>query len=154
MPPASKAIQYAEENLGVHAVYAAVTEARNKLDVVLTELGSERDKLRDLESRLTLSELEVASDERGRHPEMSATAMDKHLKIALSNNDAVRELREQVGRARSDIEGLDYDREICETDIKIGIARMNELAGYLQYLAVVKEVANRRSHEGTVNAVS
>lgn len=142
---ASDAIKYAEGTLGVHSTYEAAQAARNKLDEILTELGDARDTLRDHEFRLTDREMEVASDERGRHPEMSATAMEKHLKIALQNDDAVRELREQVARIRSDIEGLDYDREVAEHDIKIQVARMNELGGYLHYLAVVKDVANRKA---------
>lgn len=142
--PASDAIKYAEGALGVHRVYEKAVESRETLDETLTDLGKARDLLRDHEFRLSDREMEVASDERGRHPEMSATAMEKHLKIALNNDDAVRELREQVARIRSDIEGLDYDREIAETDIRIQVARMNELAGYFQYLAVVKDVAHRK----------
>lgn len=143
MAKASEALNYAEVQLGVHKVYEAALDARSKLDKVLTELGDTRDRLRDHEFRLTDREMEVAADERGRHPEMSATAMEKHLKIALQNDDTVRELREQVSSIRSDIEGLEYDREILETDIKICVARMHELGGYLQYLSIVKDVAHR-----------
>lgn len=138
------AIKYAEDTLGVHAAYNAAQTSRDSLDKILTDLGEARDQLRDREYRLADREMEVASDERGRHPEMSATAMEKHLKIALNNDDAVRELREQIARIRSDIEGCEYDREMAETDIRIQVARMNELAGYFQYLAVVKAVANRQ----------
>jgi hypothetical protein len=141
---ASEAIKYAEETLGVHAAFAASQTARDSLDKTLTALSETRDSLRDKEFLLSDREMEVASDERGKHPDMSAAGMEKHLKIALNNDDAVREFREQIARIRSDIEGLEYDKHIHEVDIKIACARMEELAGYFNYLAVVKDVANRR----------
>jgi hypothetical protein len=150
MSKPSDAIKYAEETLGVHSVHEQALAARNQLDEVLTELGNKRDSLRDKEWALQDREMEVAGDERGRHPDMSATGMEKHLKIALQNDDATRELREQISHIRSDIEGLEYDRSIAEHDIKIACARMNELTGYFQYLAIVKDVANRRQDAGTV----
>src|SRR3982750_2123614 len=133
MAKASDAIKYAEEHLGIHSVYEQATVARDTLDGVLTELGEKRDALRDKEWALQDREMEIAADERGKHPDMSATGMEKHLKIALQNDDATRELREQISHIRSDIEGLDYDKSIAEHDIKIACARMNELAGYFQY---------------------
>lgn len=144
MAKASEAVKYAEGQLGVHAVYEQAVAARNTLDGVLTELGEKRDILRDKEWALTDREMEIAADERGKHPDMSATGMEKHLKIALQNDDATRELREQISHVKSDIEGLNYDQSVAEHDIKIACARMTELAGYFQYLAVVKDVANRR----------
>lgn len=150
MSKPSDALKYAEETLGVHSAHEAALAARNQLDQVLTELGEKRDQLRDKEWALTDREMEVAADERGKHPDMSATGMEKHLKIALQNDDTTRELREQLAHVRSDIEGLEYDRSIAEHDIKIACARMAELAGYFQYLAIVKDVANRRSDAGTV----
>lgn len=150
MSKPSDALKYAEEQLLVHEVYQGALAARASLDETLTELSKKRDVLRDKEFLLSDREMEVAADERGRHPDMSATAMEKHLKIALNNDDATRELREQIAHVRSDIEGLEYDRSMSEHDIKIACARMTELGGYLQYLAVIKDVANRRSDAGTV----
>jgi hypothetical protein len=38
-----------------------------------------------------------------------------------------------------DVEGLEFDKAIHEADIKIAVARMQELGGYFAYLAAVKE---------------
>lgn len=144
MATPADAVKYAEETLGVHSVYEGLLKLRNSLDECLTLLAEAKDKKRDKEFALLDREMEVAADERGRHPDMSAAGMEKHLKIALNNDDDTRELREQLAKLHSDIEGYEFDRSVIETDIKIGLARMNELGGYLQYLAVVKDVANRR----------
>jgi hypothetical protein len=44
------------------------------------------------------------------------------------------ELLESIG----DVEGLEYDRAMNETDIKIAVARLHELGGYFEYLAAIK----------------
>lgn len=136
-----KAIKYAEENLLVHEVYKDAKIARERLDDTLTELGKSRDKKRDLEIRLHEAEMEVASNEYGKHPDMAQTRMDKHLKVAIAQDDTCRELREQLSRTTGDIEGLEFDKTIAEVDIKIAVSRMTELGGYLQYLAEVKRAA-------------
>jgi predicted nucleic acid-binding Zn-ribbon protein len=140
----AKALKYAEETLRVHAVHNEALAARATLEETLDELKTVRDKRRDLEFRIADCEQEVASDERGRHPDMSATAMEKHLKAALYKTDSWRNLREQLSKVIGDIEGLEHDKHLADTDIKIAISRMGELGGYLSYLAEVKRAANTR----------
>lgn len=133
-----KALDYAEDKLGVHSVYETAQKARNDLDTILTSLSEARDTKREVELRLSDAEMEVANDEWAKHSDMAVTRMEKHLKVALTNNDAVRELREQHVKAVNDIDGLEYDKLMAETDIRIAVARLQELGGYLQYLAVIK----------------
>lgn len=133
-----KAVTYAESQLGVNAIFEAAVLARNTLDGTLTELSTVRDRKSDLEYRLQDAEMEVASDERGKHPDMSAAAMEKHMRIALNNTDGVRELREQITKTKSDIDGLEMDKTMAQTDINIAVARLTELGGYLNYLAAIK----------------
>jgi hypothetical protein len=134
----AKALAYAEDTLGVHTVYEACVAHRDRLDGILDRLAEAKDTKRDLEFRLSDQEQLIASDEWGKHPDMAQTRMDKHLKSAFWKSDEWRELREQLGRATGDVEGLEYDKSVCDTDIKIAVARMQELGGYLQYLAAVK----------------
>lgn len=136
-----KALDYAEKTLGVHSAYQSAIAARDRLDTILTDLSAARDRKRDIELRLTDAEMEVANDEWAKHPDMAVTRMEKHLKTALSNNDTVREFREQHARAVGDIDGLECDKLISETDIKIAVARLQELGGYFHYLAVIKQQA-------------
>jgi hypothetical protein len=140
-----KAINYAEYDLGVHRVYGEARAARAALDKTLTELSEARDKKRDLELRLQDQEMEIIADERGKHPDMSAAAMEKHLKVAYNQSDTVREFREQVMSVVNDIEGLEYDRTIHEVDIRIATSRLQELGGYFHYLAAIKEAATAQA---------
>ncbi len=137
--PALKALKYAEDQLGVNTVYTDCLTSREQLDTTLTELSEARDHKRDLESRIIDVEMDVAASERGSHPEMSQAAMDKHMKVALHNNDDWRELREQLVLAVGTVDGLECDKTMHETDIRIAVSRMQELGGYLQYLAAVKQ---------------
>lgn len=133
-----KAIKYAEEKLKVHSVYDNAIKARNNLDECLDRLAEKRDKKRDLEERLKDLEMLIASEERGKHPDMSNAGMEAHLKIARNNNNDWREARERIIKTTSDIEGLEYDKVLFETDIKLAVARMNELGGLLNFFASIK----------------
>lgn len=137
-----KALKYAEDNLGVHRVHEEAVAYRNGLDEVLTELSDSRDHKRDLELQLHDREMQVAAAEYGKHPDMAQTRMDKHLKQALSQDAGWRELRNAISKVTGKIEGLDYDRAILEADIKIAVARLQELGGYLTYLAAIKQAEN------------
>jgi hypothetical protein len=148
--PGKKAIDYAEEELGVHRVHETALTARANLDRILTSLSEARDARRDLESRIQDREMEVSSDERGKHPEMSDAAMGRHLKVVYNQDDNLRELREQLNKVIGDIEGFDYDRAIEESDIKIAVGRMNELGGYFAYLAAIK-LSNQAKSANTAN---
>lgn len=142
-----KALRYAEEQIGVHKVYEDAKTARTALDGCLTDLGKARDQKRDLEFRLHDREMEVAADEYGKHPDMAQVRMDKHLKRALSQDDDWRELREQLSKVSGDIEGLEFDRSVFEADIRIAVSRLQELGGYFQYLAAIKQAETANNSE-------
>lgn len=149
--PGQKALAYAEDRLQVNRVYHEALMKRNELDEILNELSELRDTKRDLDARLTDAEMEVAADEWSKHPDMSAARMEKHVKVAFSQNDDVRQLREQLIKVTGDIDGREFDRSIAETDIKIAVARLHELGGYLEYLAAIKqaETASKASEAST-----
>lgn len=145
-----KALRYAEEQLEVNKVYEGVLESRNKLDSVLTELGDLRDKKRAIQAALQDKEMLLSADEWSTHPDMSAARMEKHIKVVYSNDDEIREMREGLAKVSGDIEGLEFDRDIHETDIRIAVARLHELGGYLSYLAAIKqgELSSKSKDEG------
>lgn len=136
--PGRKAMQYAENVLGVHTIYEDAKAAKNQLDEALTPLSESRDKLRELEYLLQEAELEVASEEWAKHPEMAVTRMEKHMKAAIWNNDRCRELREQLAKVRGDIDGFEADVKVAEAGVRIAAARLTELGGYFHYLAAIK----------------
>ncbi len=140
--PASKglkALQYAENTLGVNSTYENLLGFRKKLDDALTELATLRDQKRDAEQAASDRELELVSEEHGRHPEMSVAAMERHLKLELPKDDELRDRRVGVSTTVSMIEGVEFDIRVIETDIRIAVARLTELGGYLNYLAAIKQ---------------
>jgi len=146
---ANKALEYAEDTLGVHDVYERANQAQDNLDATLTKIAEAKDKRRDLEARVTDREMIVTSDEWEKHPDMAVTRMDKHIKVALNNDTELRELREQLWRAISDIEGLEFDKTVAQNDINIATSRMTQLGGYLNYLAAVKQTAAKPEKPAT-----
>jgi hypothetical protein len=138
---AVKALKYAEVDLGVHAVYTECLGKRELLDETLNLLGTARDTKRSIEAQLQDIEMETIIEERGKHPEMSQAQMDKHIKASMYSNPQARILREDHAKLINDIDGLEMDKTMSETDIRIAVARLTELGGYFQYLAAVKQAA-------------
>lgn len=138
MADSIKALHYAETNLGVHKVYEEAQTARNKLKLVLDEIVKARSKKRDLESQLVDREMVLVSEERGKHPDFSATAMEAHMRRVKNDDDDCRELREMIASTASSIDRGEAAKVMAEVDIKIAASRLEELGGYLQYLAAVK----------------
>lgn len=138
---AVKALEYAEKTLGVHAVHESALVSRSALDDNLNDLSVARDKKRAIEALIQDEEMEIVSEERSKHPEMSQAQMDKHVKVAFHGSPKLRELRDQHTTLVSEIEGLEFDKIIIETDIKIAVARLHELGGYFEYLAAIKKQA-------------
>jgi hypothetical protein len=139
--PALKALRYAEDVIGVHSVLAEAHASREKLDGILTELGEARDSKRITERSIEDRQFEIMSHELATHSSMSAAAMDKHLKLAYHGDPTLQQLRAQHVAAVNDLDGLELDRAMAETDIKIAVARLHELGGYFEYLAAIKNQA-------------
>jgi uncharacterized protein YhaN len=139
MADSVKALNYAEDFLGVHKVYQEAISARQKLDKTLDALVGARYRKRELESSLVDREMELISEQRGIHPEFSATAMDAHMKRIKNADDDYREIREQISATTSTIDSLESNKTVDEVDIKIAVARLQELGGYFEYLAVIKQ---------------
>lgn len=134
-------VQYAEDTLGVHTILEGTMKAHDELDKIVTVLANAKDDRRKAEQDLSDFEMEVAIEERGKHADMSATAMQAHLKQHLYTMPKWRELRDKVRELTNDIDGAELDRKIQERAIEIGNARMNELGGYLHYLAACKQAS-------------
>lgn|ERR1700712_3066797 len=135
------AVEYAETTLDVHGILDRTLVAREELDKVYTLLAEQRDARRGMLSSIDDREMTLSIDERGKHSDMSQAAMDKHLKMVFFKDEQLTVFRNALGTIEDAIDGAEYDRRIQEKTIEIGCARMNELGGYLNYLAAVKLAA-------------
>lgn len=146
----AKAVAYAENDLGVHLIFEQTVQHTVTLDTLLADLDKAQDDKRRLLEEIADAEADLASDERGKHADMSAAAFDQHFKAAKRKDPDLRILRGSLDERLGEIQGLEFDIDLCKTRIKVGVARMEQLGGYLHYLAAVKaEAANKTNKTGT-----
>jgi hypothetical protein len=141
--PEQKAIAYCE-SLGLNTAYHEAVKARNEIDAQHKILLGHRAERRRLEQFKADVEMEVMEDERTKHTDMSQAQMDKHLRVAFSNNGDIRETRDSLATLAGEIDFVEFEIERLHQDIKIAVARLHELGGYFQFMAVVKQADEAR----------
>lgn len=146
--PEKKALDYVE-SLGLNSVYNEAVSARNVLDAQHKRLLELRSEKRRLENFRADREMEVTEEERIKNPEMSMTAFEKHLKVAFSNDGDIRETRDELSTLAGEIDYVEYEIECIHQDIKIAVARLHELGGYFQFMAVIKQASESRKSRET-----
>lgn len=127
----------AEASLGIQAVYDAALASRTGLDQTLTLMAEAKDKKRAIEGELADHETLVIQGVWAANPELAQTRLDKLVKVEINQAPNLRELRQKLNAAISEIEGLEYDKQMHETDIRISTARMTELNGYLVFISAL-----------------
>lgn len=127
----------AENSLGIQAVYDDAQAARKSLDETLNLLADARDRRRNIEGEISDHETLVIQGVWASNPDLAQTRLDKLVKLELNQAQSLRDLRQKLNAVTSEIEGLEYDRTMSETDIKISVARMVELNGYLVFIAAL-----------------
>lgn len=147
----NKALQYAEQELGVHTVYREAEQLVEEIDRISAELDVWHDDKRSIVEDIADREALLLGEERARHPEMSATGLDQHLRSQKRLDPELKTLRDKLNQRLADISGGEYDLAVLNSRLRIKVARMEELGGYLNYLAAVKQdsigLAVSRSHE-------
>lgn len=139
----AKALQYAEEVLGVHKDYEIAAGQLESLDETLSGLDKAQDRRRQLEEDYADREVELVNEKRGVHPNMSDTRFKSEWKGWEREDSKLRELRVELNKVRSEIQGLDIDAEMARVRIRVSCSRMEQLGGYLNYLAAVKNQAEK-----------
>jgi hypothetical protein len=138
----AKAIKYAED-MGVHRVFEEVVEQLENLDSLYGDLDKAQDRRRQLEEDYADREVELVGEMRGVHPNMSDTRFKSELKGWERTDKKLREIRVQLNTVRSEIQGLEYDVDLGKLRARVGAARLDELGGYFNYLAAVKNQAEK-----------
>ena len=141
--PEKKSLDYVE-SLGLNSVYDHAQERHKHLIILQDRLVIARANKRDMEADKVDKEMEVAESEYGKHRDMSATAMKEHLKVVYHKNDDLRNIRSELIEQQLVIDQLEFEVEQVHTDIKIAVSRLNELGGYLQFMAAVKQAHEAR----------
>lgn len=127
----------AEKQLGIEQVHQEAQSAKKELDEVLTRLAEVRDRKRDLESQLADQEVTIIQSVWQANSDLAQGRLDKLVKNELVQAVQMRLCRNDLSTVSSEIEGLEYDRAVIETTIKVTTARMIQLGGYLNLLAAL-----------------
>lgn len=134
-----KALKYAEDTLGVHEVFTEVVDELTKVDTLTTDLDKALDQKRYLADAYEDRYVALIGEMRGVHPSMSDTGFKTRLREWEREDAGLASLRAQQNTNAGEIQGLEFDIDMCKMRIRIGTARMEELGGYLHYLAAVKQ---------------
>lgn len=133
------ALDYAERELGVHSIFDHTQMHLEQHDTERSRLDNLCKRKAEKEADYTLAEYEFISEARAADPDSSQTAFEKAVKRLVALNPRLRELRKELVE-------LAYEIDMSETNVaryrmmtELGIARMNELGGYFQYLAAIKQ---------------
>lgn len=135
-----KAVRFAQR-LGVDSVYTAAKQFQDQVTETGKALVDLRAQKRTAEELLSMIEIDLISDERGKHPEMSAAAMDKHLKVVFSKDKSHIAKRDEIRNLQYAIDQHEITRSNLIGQVNIESARLIELGGYLHYLAAVREAS-------------
>lgn len=132
------ALDYAENVLGVHKVSEEANKLLMDLDEFTGMVDQAIDKRRTLDDAVEARKMDLLIEERGQHADLSQAAMDKRLKERYHTDGTLRTLRNAHAAAAAEASGLELDIEVLKYRIKVKVARMEELSGYFNFLAAVK----------------
>lgn len=136
-----RGLQYAESDLGVHKVYQDADALAGRLDDAHEDLVKVIAERRDLDEKIEDRQMEILIVERGKASDLSQAAMDRRLKEKYHTDAKLIDLRTQRNVASSKASALELEADTLKYRIKVKVARMEELAGYFQYLAALKSEA-------------
>ena len=134
----NQALDYAKNYLGVHQVHEEAEAILGELDDSLTSLDAAIDARRILDERIEDRHMVLLIEERGKAAEISQAAMDRRLKEVYHKDETLRRLRMERNAKAGEASGLELDIEYAKYRLKVKVARMEELGGYFQFLAAVK----------------
>lgn len=140
---AGNPVDYAEMTLGVHSVYETAQQAADEYERASERLAAYRITKSEAEQNLVDIEADLLRDVWTNHPDTSQAARDRLLKAALSESEEARALRKQIADSTEMISMEEGRRTAARIRAEIYTARMNELGGYLHYLAEAKRAATK-----------
>lgn len=132
------ALAYAEVTLGVHQVYEEANALLEEIDSIGNSLVGVTTRRRNLDEMIEAREMDLVIEHRGHHPGMSEAAFTRHMKEVHHKDADLARLRAERAEASSTATAVEFNLKFVESKLKVKVARMEELGGYLHYLGAVK----------------
>ena len=142
-------VQYAEDDLGVHAVYADAREAQEALDAALDKYSQCASVIRSVHDSIDQRKFELASQIRAEKHDISQNALDRALKESERSDEQLIALRSQLLEKQDEQEVAHAVIEKNKYRLRVLSARMTELGGMLAYLASAKNAATAQRQAQT-----
>lgn len=148
----NRALEYAEKDLGVHTSYEEAKLLGEKGVSLREDLKKAIKSRRAFDDLISDREMELLIEQRGKHSDLSQAAMDRRIKEVHYRDKVLKELRSSRGVVAQEATDLELDIEANERRLKVSVARLEELAGYFNFLAALKNAevhATRYAEAGT-----
>lgn len=133
------AVDYAERDLGVHAIHADSEQPLADLDAALNVYREQAARIRRAHDGIDRREHELASDLRASDGNVSQEAIKRHLKEQHQTDDFLCQMRDVLRDAQSKQEEAHAVIELSKYRLRVISARMNELGGLLAFYAAAKK---------------
>lgn len=146
----SSGVNYAETQLEVHAVYEDCIAAQERLDKIHEGILSVKHSKTWAEESLKDAEAQFTIEQRAEFRELSQAAFDKQLKTSMRLDTNLKQLRQDIINYETNLATIEQQARSHESQIRILTARMNELSGYLVYLAALKNAQIQKDQKEKV----
>lgn len=138
-------VSYAEDVLGVHAVWVEADERLAAHGKLVRERADLHKQIRTIKTRIVDRETDLTVDAPSAFPDASATERTRLLKVAFHKDAALQDMRAEEDDLQATLDMIDADVRHHETGLRVLSARMEELAGLLHFYAS----ARSKSHTQT-----
>lgn len=137
-------VQYAEQQLGVNETYDELQVAYKQYESQSDNLNKLKHNKRDREEDVLVSEQDIITKLRVEHSSMSQAQMDKLVKSTFFTDPAHKILRDAANAAAYAVEVVEAEVKLWDRKMNMLTARLNELGGYFNYLASLKNAETMR----------
>lgn len=138
----SNPVEYAENQLGVHAIWQAAESELQTHGKAIEELKACNRRISDLRIQLEDRERDVAN-ETDLSECTSKTAIKETIKAAIESDSAAIKLRKEIATVETDKAAHDLDARHAKYGVELHSARLVELGGLLNFYAAAKTQANQ-----------
>lgn len=134
----NRAIAYAEDTLGIHRTWVETMSLAAQLNDLYGQLAGFTTETRILDWSLDERKNELLVLQSKANTEMSIAAFERHMKLVFAEDDQLASIGKTKVDAMARRDAVEASIKSVERNSNGCIARMKQLGGYLEYLAVTK----------------
>lgn len=133
-----KAVQYAEQTLGVHATFEQANELLAELESALHDLVAAAQAIRRLNDSLETRELELTIEARADNSEASGAAIERIVKETRLTDDDYTSMKADLRSRQQEHDEAEAQVTLLKYRLRVLSGRLNELGGLTTFYAATK----------------